>query len=714
MGSAMKLHIIAAVLLCFTAVTAQNLETFSETYGPFNSIYNVVFEYGGSAETSEGALQLTPVLGVYGFVTCLGNQTGRMMLRKRFKLWEQGYKTSDRVASFNSSFLFNIYPHFINSTPGEGLAFVLAPDTSIPSNSFGQYLGLTNVETDGSLRNRFVAIEFDTVKQDFDPDANHVGLNINGITSTVTAYLTPLGIELAQNETNLFNVWVQYDGFDKVIEVYIAPQAGINGETLSRPDTPVLKSPLDLREILDQHSYFGFSASTGSGAQRNSVFRWNLTVDSYLDVDAPALAPGQAPGPAPALATEDKHPLWEKILVGVGVPLLVIGAAVTGYYYLRKKRSLARSKSNMLLGALKRLPGTPREFQFKDLKKATNNFDEKKKLGQGGFGVVYRGYLHNENLEVAVKWFSRETIKGQNDFLAELTIINRLRHKHLVRLLGWSHKKGKLLLVYDYMPNGSLDAHLFTRILDNKPLSWDQRYNIVVGVASALHYLHNEYDQRVVHRDLKASNIMLDSDFNARLGDFGLARALDKEKTSYTEAEGVAGTLGYIAPECFLTSKATQQSDIYAFGTVLLKIVCGLRPGTRINEFHFLVDWVWSLHREGRILDAVEERLGDEYNIEEAQKVLILALACSHPIASERPKTQAIFQIVTGSVSVPYVPPFKPTFGWPSMPVPEEDDISSLTSTTETKSFPTTRLGSGFTLQCISRELYAIDKFNIV
>ncbi|KAF7134660.1 hypothetical protein RHSIM_Rhsim08G0025100 [Rhododendron simsii] len=213
----MKLLIIAAVLLCFMAVTAQNLETFSETYGPFDSRYNDEFYYRETATTSENALQLTPALtrdpGVY-VVSPLPNQTGRVMLRKRFKLWEQGYKISesDRVASFNSSFLFNIYAPFSN-TRGEGLAFVLAPDTSIPSNSSGQYLGLTNEETDVSPGNRFIAIEFDTVKQDFDPDANHVGLNINGITSTVNASLTPLGFELAlaQNATNLFNVWVQLD-----------------------------------------------------------------------------------------------------------------------------------------------------------------------------------------------------------------------------------------------------------------------------------------------------------------------------------------------------------------------------------------------------------------------------------------------------------------------------------------------------------------------
>ncbi|KAH7851397.1 hypothetical protein Vadar_011000 [Vaccinium darrowii] len=219
------------------------------------------------------------------------------------------------------------------------------------------------------------------------------------------------------------------------------------------------------------------------------------------------------------------------------------------------------------------------------------------------------------------------------------------------------------------MPNGSLDALLFTKQLENKSLTWDLRYKIIVGVASALNYLHNEYDQRVVHRDIKASNIMLDSDFNARLGDFGLARVLDKEKNSYTGADGVAGTLGYIAPECFLTGKATQQSDVYAFGVVLLEIVCGLRPEPSNDEFHSLVDWVWSLYGEGRILDVVDKRLGYEYVGEEAQKVLILALACSHPIAGERPKAQAIVDILSGLVSVPNLPLFKPDFVWPSMPL---------------------------------------------
>ncbi|KAF5958120.1 hypothetical protein HYC85_005345 [Camellia sinensis] len=236
---------------------------------------------------------------------------------------------------------------------------------------------------------------------------------------------------------------------------------------------------------------------------------------------------------------------------------------------------------------------------------------------------------------------------------------------------GWCHKNGKLLLVYEYTPNGSLDKHLFSDS-NSKPLSWNLHYNIISRVASAVHYLHNEYDKTVVHCDLKASNIMLDSNFNACLGDFDLARALDTEKTSYKEAKGVPGTMGYIAPECFHMGKATQQFDIYAFCVVLLEVVSGLRPGTEY------------LPRKGRLLDAVDKRLGKDCVVEEIERVLLLGLACSHSIASERPQTQAIVQIISGLVTVPHVPPFKPAFMWSSMPTGLEDISQATTTMTDT------------------------------
>uniref|UniRef100_A0A0A8Y307 Protein kinase domain-containing protein n=1 Tax=Arundo donax TaxID=35708 RepID=A0A0A8Y307_ARUDO len=339
---------------------------------------------------------------------------------------------------------------------------------------------------------------------------------------------------------------------------------------------------------------------------------------------------------------------------------------------------------------IRSLAGGPREFEYRELRKATNNFDEKMKLGQGGYGVVYRGVVVGDHtspgsaVEVAVKKFSRASTQGQNDFLAELSIINRLRHKHLVRLVGWSHDNGELLLVYEFMPNGSLDQHLFSSSPGRQLLGWDLRYTIVKGVASALHYLHDEYDQRVVHRDLKASNIMLDASFSARLGDFGLARAIETDKTSYMEdvGGGVHGTVGYIAPECFHTEKATRESDVYAFGAVVLEVVCGRRPRCDIDGFHFLVDWVWRLHRDGRALDAVDPRLGGEFDGEQAERLILLGLACSHPTPAERPKTPAIQQILLRSVPPPEVPPFKPSFVWPATDGGLLDTMSTTAGTT--------------------------------
>ncbi|XP_059623384.1 probable L-type lectin-domain containing receptor kinase S.5 [Cornus florida] len=680
---------ILLFLLCFSAETvlgSQNIETFEAQYSSFNDSNKGNFTIQYPAAINNDAFQVTPDTASSNTFT-LYNRSGRVLLNRHFKLWddhEVHSSNSSQVASFNSSFLINIYQ--LNSTTGEGLAFGIFPDKAIPPGSEGQYMGLTNSTTDGNTTNQLVAVEFDTFKQDFDPDANHIGLNINSIRSIKNVSLSPLGIKLVppNPEAKFYNVWVQYDGIAKTIEVYMIEQASKDGPTPARPSSPVLKSDLDLRHLVAQYSYFGFAASTGNATQQlNCVLRWNLTVQYYPEND------------------DDS---WLKIVLGVGVPgvaLLVIGSMALCYYFYRRRS--ARSDPN-ILGALKSLPGMPREFHFKDLNKATNNFHEKNKLGEGGFGVVYKGLLPGENLEVAVKWFSRESMKGQDDFLAELTIINRLRHRHLVRLLGWCHKNGKLLLVYEYMPNGSLDKHLFGTTADEQPLSWNLRYKIISGLASALHYIHNEFDQKVVHRDLKASNIMLDSNFNSRLGDFGLARALDHEKNSYTEAAGVLGTPGYIAPEYFHTAKATQQSDVYAFGAVLLEVVSGQRPGTRIGAFQYLVDWVWFLHREGRLREAVDERLREDYVAEEAERVLLVGLSCCHPIASERLDAKEILQIVSGMMAVPHVPPFKPPFVWPSVAGLEGEDISSATTLDTT--YATSHFESGWSPQLHSRDSY--------
>ncbi|XP_066353666.1 probable L-type lectin-domain containing receptor kinase S.5 [Miscanthus floridulus] len=618
----------------------------------------------GDANINQGALQITPD-SLNDAATYLTHKSGRVLYATPFKLWHRDKATNatgggKRVASFSTVFTVNVFrPN--GTEPAEGFAFVIAPSADVPpTGSSGGYLGLTNAATDGNATNRIVAVELDTEKQAYDPDDNHVGLDVNSVVSVATVSLTPLGIEISPVVPVKYDVWVDYDGAARRIAVRMA----VSGK--AKPRRAVLDAPLDLGETVAEWSYFGFAASTGHKYQLNCVLAWNMTLEKLPCDD------GDGGG--------KRRTLGLAIGVPVGV-VAVVSAAVLAYVCVVERRKVhgddGNSSSAITGTMIRSLAGGPREFEYREIRKATNNFDEKMKLGQGGYGVVYRGVVVGDHtspggagsaVEVAVKKFSRASTQGQNDFLAELSIINRLRHKHLVRLVGWSHDNGELLLVYEFMPNGSLDQHLFSPAPGRQLLGWELRYNIVKGVASALHYLHDEYDQRVVHRDLKASNIMLDAAFSARLGDFGLARAIETDKTSYMEEAGggVHGTVGYIAPECFHTEKATRESDVYAFGAVVMEVVCGRRPRCDIEGFHFLVDWVWRLHRDGRALEAVDARLDVPFDADQAERLILLGLACSHPNPAERPKTPAILQILLGSIPPPVVPPFKPSFVWPA------------------------------------------------
>ena len=244
----------------------------------------------------------------------------------------------------------------------------------------------------------------------------------------------------------------------------------------------------------------------------------------------------------------------------------------------------------------------PRKFSYNELVHATNDFDDKEKLGQGGFGAVCRGLLRDSNTFVAVKRVAKGSKQGLKEYVSEVKIISQLRHRNLVKLIGWCHKKRELLLVCDFMPNGSIDSHIFK---EENALTWVVRYKIAQGLASSLLYLQEEWEQSVLHRDIKSSNIMLDSNFNAKLGDLGLARLVDHVKGSTTT--NLPGTKGYIALEYFTTSKATKKSNVYSFGIVALEIAFGrsaINP-MAVEEQVVMVEWVQELYRKGQAIDGV-------------------------------------------------------------------------------------------------------------
>ncbi|KAL6847463.1 hypothetical protein ACP4OV_023316 [Aristida adscensionis] len=283
----------------------------------------------------------------------------------------------------------------------------------------------------------------------------------------------------------------------------------------------------------------------------------------------------------------------------------------------------------------------PRRYSRDELAAATCGFVEE--IGRGGFGPVYRGYLKDLGRPVAVKVLSQGSSsssaqQGTKEFEAEVKIMTSLRHRNIIQLLGWSNGSGELLLVYELMPNGSLDKLLYdSHIL----LSWTKRYNIALGVGSAMLYLHTECEQCVVHGDIKPANVMLDASYTAKLGDFGLARLMDHGADSRT-TQIVAGTVGYIDPEFLNDRRRGAESDVYSFGVLLLEIACGRRATSRqpnggAHAELPLLNWVGRMYRRGSILGAADPRLCGDFEAWQMGRVLTVGLWCAHRDRSRRP-----------------------------------------------------------------------------
>ena len=222
--------------------------------------------------------------------------------------------------------------------------------------------------------------------------------------------------------------------------------------------------------------------------------------------------------------------------------------------------------------------------------------------------------------------------------MAEICTIGRMRHKNIVQLQGWCHEGVNLLLVYEFMPNGSLEY----RFIGKEFLDWRTRYKILTGLASALLYLHEECGNPVVHRDIKPNNVMLDSDFDAHLGDFGLARMLQNDASVTTT---LAGTPGYLAPEIGFIGKATTESDVYSFGMVVIEVVCGKRAKGIMDE-HSLLDHVWNLYGESVLLECVDQKLEGKFDEEQVKRTLIVGLARLHLDLMFRPKMRKVVNIL--------------------------------------------------------------------
>ncbi|KAM4106581.1 hypothetical protein ACB094_04G075200 [Castanea mollissima] len=290
-------------------------------------------------------------------------------------------------------------------------------------------------------------------------------------------------------------------------------------------------------------------------------------------------------------------------------------------------------------------------FTLRHIKAATGNFDLANKIGEGGFGPVYKGILSDGAL-IAVKQLSSKSKQGNREFVTEIGMISALQHPNLVRLYGCCIEGNQLLLIYEYMENNSLARALFGREEHQLHLDWPTRRMICLGIARGLAYLHEESRLKIVHRDIKTTNVLLDKDLNAKISDFGLAKLDEGEQTHISTR--IAGTIGYMAPEYAMRGYLTDKADVYSFGVVALEIVSG-KSNTNYRpkeEFVYLLDWAYVLQEQGNLLELVDPRLGSSYSPEEAMRMLSLALLCTNPSPTLRPSMSSVVSMIEGKCAV--------------------------------------------------------------
>lgn len=290
-------------------------------------------------------------------------------------------------------------------------------------------------------------------------------------------------------------------------------------------------------------------------------------------------------------------------------------------------------------------------FTLKQIKFATKNFHPENKIGEGGFGPVYKGVL-SDGAIIAVKQLSSKSKQGNREFVNEIGMISALQHPNLVRLYGCCIEGNQLLLVYEYMENNSLARALFGRDEQRLHLDWPTRMKICLGIAKGLAYLHQESRLKIVHRDIKATNVLLDKGLNAKISDFGLAK-LDEEENTHISTR-IAGTIGYMAPEYAMRGYLTDKADVYSFGVVALEIVSG-KSNTNYRpkeEFVYLLDWAYVLQEQGSLLELVDPSLGSNYSEEEVMRMLELALLCTNPSPTLRPSMSSVVSMLEGKIPI--------------------------------------------------------------
>ncbi|KAJ4708442.1 Receptor-like kinase [Melia azedarach] len=376
---------------------------------------------------------------------------------------------------------------------------------------------------------------------------------------------------------------------------------------------------------------------------RQHQWQQNTTPPAAHVVTAPP-----KPSPPPSVASRPPHsPVYAPSPPPPPPPPFMSSSGGSGSNYSGSEIPLPPPSPGMALGFSKST------FTYEELARATDGFSDANLLGQGGFGYVHRGVLPNGK-EVAVKQLKAGSGQGEREFQAEVEIISRVHHKHLVSLVGYCIAGSQRMLVYEFVPNNTLEFHLHGK--GRPTMDWPTRLKIALGSAKGLAYLHEDCHPKIIHRDIKAANILLDFKFEAKVADFGLAKIASDVNTHVSTR--VMGTFGYLAPEYASSGKLTEKSDVFSFGIMLLELITGRRPVDSTHSFmeDSLVDWARPLLNraieDGNFDALADPRLQNEYSHNEMARMIACAAACVRHSARRRPRMSQIVRALEGDVSL--------------------------------------------------------------
>ncbi|KAK4431237.1 putative L-type lectin-domain containing receptor kinase S.7 [Sesamum alatum] len=563
--------------------------------------------------------------------TNLQYSAGRAIFSSPIRMLDPNTRTP---ASFTTTFSFQFKnPSNTSGYTSGGLSFIIVPDEFTVGRA-GPWLGMLNDACEDEYKE--VAVEFDTrMNPEFgDPNDNHVGVNLGSIVSAAAVDASGFGVHL--NDGSVHRAWITYDGPRKFLEIYLGPDGTVP------PTRAIYSGNLDLSPYLNEYMFIGFSGSTGHNhTQVHSICSWNFTSVSKAFLRVPSSESCETKITLDSYkVVPSKTPSSFYIFVAVVVLLLVI--MVNLYFNGKRKERNDSDEIAVVPKGKQRLspPNRARKFSLAEISSATRGFGELQILGSDARSVTYKGTLLY-GCNVVVKRFSSKFFSSRASdrriLIKEIKAIGKIRHPNIVSMRGWCFDRQETIVVYDFVPNGSLDKWLFGFGV----LPWTRRFKVVKDVAEALSYLHSK---DLAHKNVKTSSVFLDISFRALLGDFGFLLS-SMESTRFE-------------------SLVSQKVDVFEFGVLVLEVVSGRGRRSEPGELD-LLDLAWAMHESEEKAKLVDRRMGPVVNPDQAIRVLEIGLMCTLNDNKGRPSMEEVVEYLNLERPIPDLPQSRPVSLFP-------------------------------------------------